>query len=301
MRYLDPKNDLTFKKIFAEHPHLLISFLNSVLPLQADQKIESIEYLPSEMLPRLPLLRFTIVDVLCKDKLGRFFIVEMQMLWTDSFQSRVLFNASKAYVKQLGRGEEFQLLQPVYALSLVNQNYVLDLDRYFHHYKIVAIDEPDLQMKGMEFIFVELQKVKAKSLKEKALGRLWLLFLSESEQLMEQYSNDLQKYPELKEALELLKESSYTKEELETYDKYWDAVRVEKALISDSLRKGREQGIVQGKAEGKVEGREEGKVQTEEKTIIQLQKNGFNTNQISEILELELSFVESVFKKYAVN
>jgi hypothetical protein len=31
----------------------------------------------------------------------RQFIVEMQMLWTDSFMNRVLFNASKAYVKQL--------------------------------------------------------------------------------------------------------------------------------------------------------------------------------------------------------
>lgn len=29
MRYLDPKNDLTFKKIFGEHPHLLKSFLNA--------------------------------------------------------------------------------------------------------------------------------------------------------------------------------------------------------------------------------------------------------------------------------
>ncbi|TAD96216.1 MAG: hypothetical protein EAZ97_14425, partial [Bacteroidetes bacterium] len=30
MRYLDPKNDLTFKKIFGEHPNLLISLLNSL-------------------------------------------------------------------------------------------------------------------------------------------------------------------------------------------------------------------------------------------------------------------------------
>ncbi|MDR1343384.1 MAG: Rpn family recombination-promoting nuclease/putative transposase, partial [Prevotellaceae bacterium] len=33
-RYLDPKNDLPFKKIFGEHKHLLISFLNALLPLQ---------------------------------------------------------------------------------------------------------------------------------------------------------------------------------------------------------------------------------------------------------------------------
>nr|WP_262897246.1 hypothetical protein [Bacteroides caecigallinarum] len=29
MKYLDPKADLTFKKVFGEHPGLVISFFNS--------------------------------------------------------------------------------------------------------------------------------------------------------------------------------------------------------------------------------------------------------------------------------
>lgn len=51
MRYLDPKNDLTFKKVFGKHPHLLNSFLNALLPLQADEQIEHLEYLPAELVP----------------------------------------------------------------------------------------------------------------------------------------------------------------------------------------------------------------------------------------------------------
>ena len=43
MKYLDPKNDLTFKKVFGEHPDLLISFLNAMLPLKADEQIESLK------------------------------------------------------------------------------------------------------------------------------------------------------------------------------------------------------------------------------------------------------------------
>ena len=31
-RYLNPKADLTFKRIFADHPALLIQFLNAVMP-----------------------------------------------------------------------------------------------------------------------------------------------------------------------------------------------------------------------------------------------------------------------------
>ncbi len=51
-RYLDPKTDVVFKKIFGQHPHLLKSFLNAVLPLTADSMIESLEYLSSEIRER---------------------------------------------------------------------------------------------------------------------------------------------------------------------------------------------------------------------------------------------------------
>ncbi|MDR2763613.1 MAG: Rpn family recombination-promoting nuclease/putative transposase, partial [Tannerella sp.] len=36
-RYLDPKNDLIFKRIFGTHPHLLTSFLNALMPLPPDR------------------------------------------------------------------------------------------------------------------------------------------------------------------------------------------------------------------------------------------------------------------------
>lgn len=51
MRYLDPKADLTFKKIFGEHKDLLISLLNALLPLADDEQIKSAEYLSPELVP----------------------------------------------------------------------------------------------------------------------------------------------------------------------------------------------------------------------------------------------------------
>ena len=51
MKYLDPKADLTFKKIFGEHKDLLISLLNALLPLKEDEQIESVEYLSPELVP----------------------------------------------------------------------------------------------------------------------------------------------------------------------------------------------------------------------------------------------------------
>ena len=77
MKYLDPKNDLTFRKIFGEHPNIMKSFLNSILPLDEGQFIETITYEDSSLIPELPELKRSIVDVRCTDNHNRQFIVEM--------------------------------------------------------------------------------------------------------------------------------------------------------------------------------------------------------------------------------
>ncbi|MDR1156675.1 MAG: Rpn family recombination-promoting nuclease/putative transposase, partial [Bacteroidales bacterium] len=102
-RYLDPKTDLTFKRIFGEHKHLCISLLNSLLPLEESGRIVSIEYLSPEHAPHTPLGKDSIVDVKCMDATERFFIVEMQMYWSSLFTKRMVFNAAQALVKQADR------------------------------------------------------------------------------------------------------------------------------------------------------------------------------------------------------
>lgn len=243
MRYLDPKNDLTFKKVFGEHPHLLKSFLNSVLPL--DDLIDTLEYLPAELVPEIPVFKNSIVDVRCVDVKGRQFIVEMQMLWTDSFKNRVVFNASKAFVKQIERGEEYKGLQPVYSLSIVNEIFEPQVSEYMHHYKIVHSQYSHKVIHGLEFIFIELPKFKAKKLTDKKLNVLWLRYLSEINDSQEELSPDFMEVSELREATELLKESSFSKAQLETYDKYWDSISTEKTLMADAFD--------EGKTEGKIE------------------------------------------------
>jgi len=57
MRYLDPKNDLVFKKVFGGHAHILLSLLNALLPLEDEQIIEEIEYLPAELVPEIPIIK----------------------------------------------------------------------------------------------------------------------------------------------------------------------------------------------------------------------------------------------------
>ena len=53
-KYLNPKADLTFKKVFGEHPDLVMSLLNALLPLEEGKQIEHVEYLTPEMVPENP-------------------------------------------------------------------------------------------------------------------------------------------------------------------------------------------------------------------------------------------------------
>ena len=232
-RYLDPKADVTFKKVFGEHKNLVISLLNALLPLDEGKKVESIEYLPSEMVPRTPTSKNTIVDVRCEETGGRKFIVEMQMNWTADFRERVLFNASKAYVRQLDKSEQYNLLQPVYALNFVNKVFEPDMEGYYHYYRMVHCQDSGKVLEGLHLVFIELPKFKAKSLTEKKMQVLWLRFLTEIDEKSRIAPAELLENPQTSQALEILEESAYSEAEMLEYDRYWDQVRRDKALMDD--------------------------------------------------------------------
>ena len=227
-KYLDPKADVTFKKVFGEHKNLVISLLNALLPLDPGKQVESIEYLPPEMVPETPLGKNSIVDVRCEETGGRKFIVEMQMEWFPDFKQRVLLNASKAYVRQLPKGNEYQLLQPVYALSLVNETFEPDLEEHYHYYHLVHDLHSEKVLDGLHLIFVELPKFKAKNLTEKKMQVLWLRFLTEIDRDgADDVSQDLLDNPQTGEALELVRESGMNDAERAAYEGFWDRVSIE--------------------------------------------------------------------------
>ena len=228
---MDPKADLTFKKVFGEHPALVKSLLNALLPFKSEEEeITSVTYLTPEMVPQTPTRKFSIVDVRCEDAQGRQFIVEMQMVWSAEFKQRVLFNASKAYVKQLNRGEDYSLLKPVYSLNLVNEVFEPELEDYYHYYHLVHEEHTERVIDGLHLVFVELPKFTPHTFTEKKMQVLWLRFLTEINEKTKTVPAELLANPEIAKAVSEIEESAYTEEELLGYDDFWDAVSVEKTL-----------------------------------------------------------------------
>lgn len=284
MRYLNPKADLTFKRVFGEHPDLVKSFLNALLPLEPEENITDIEYLPSEMVPENPLRKNSIVDVRCKDNKGCYFIVEMQMIWSPEFKQRVLFNASKAYVRQMDSGEKYDLLQPVYSLNLVNDIFEPELEEYYHYYRLVHMQYSERVINGLQLVFVELPKFTPHTYSEKKMQILWLRYLTEIDEKTREVPEELLENPEIKKAVTVLEESAFTPEQLLGYEKFWDIISVEKTLVSSAERKGKE--------EGKKEGIEEGK--KEEKLLIasNAKKQGLSPDMISSLTGLSVEEIE---------
>ena len=251
-RYLDPKADLTFKKVFGEHPNLVASLLNALLPLPAGEEIEDIEYLSPERVPRTSIGKNSIVDVFCRTKDGRQFIVEMQMCWSNKFMTRVLFNSAKVYVDQLGRSDDFSQLRPVYSLNLVDSVFERDVPEFIHHYRIVHDKYTDKVIEGFHLVFVELPKFRPQSIAERRMAVLWLRFLTEVGKADGEIPAELLENEDIRQAVELVEESAYSRGQLMGLDLFWDGVRVEKTLMNEREEKYRE-GMEEGRKEGKLE------------------------------------------------
>ena len=297
--YLDPKNDLTFKRIFGEHKHLCISLINSMLPLE--KPIVDIEYQTGELIPDLTdVLRNTIVDVRCTDEIGRQFIVEMQMFWSEIFKSRVLLNASKAYVMQLDKAKDFNLLHPVYALNFVNEIFEKSpemKDEYYHHYKIVNIKNTERQIKGLEFLFVELPKFKPQNRAEKKLHELWLRFLTEIDENTKELPAELLENELIREAVGYTERAAYTKEQLLTYDKWKIDVLTERGVIDNARDEGEAVGLEKGEAIGLEKGKAEGKIEGKIETALKALEMRMTIEDVSKLTGLSIQQIEGLQKK----
>lgn len=297
MRYLDPKADLTFKKVFGEHEDLVISLLNALLPLRADEEVIEVEYLPAELVPDNPLRKNSIVDVRCVDAVGRQFIVEMQMVWSPEFLQRVLFNSAKAYVRQLDKGFDYSLLKPVYSLNLVNDIFEPQLPEYYHYFKLVHEEHTEKVIDGLHLVFVELPKFTPHSMSEKKMQMLWLRYLTEIKDGTEKIPQELLDNAETGKAISVLETSSYNDAQLASYDKFWDTISIEKTLYNSGERKGREEGLMEGEAIGMEKGRAEEK----RKIASGMKQAGIPLETIAVITGLPLEEVKSISSLEIVN
>ena len=86
MKYLNPKADLTFKKIFGNHPNRLRNLLNALQSLNEDELIQQEQYLPTT--EELEISGFTDAELWAYDKFWDSVSVERTLL-DDRYQKGI--------------------------------------------------------------------------------------------------------------------------------------------------------------------------------------------------------------------
>ena len=104
MKYLDPKADLTFKKIFGNHPDRLKNLLNTLQSLNEDELIQQQQYLPTT--EELEISGFTDAELWAYDKFLDSVSVERTLI-DDSYQKgkEEGMEKGRAEGKEEGRAE----------------------------------------------------------------------------------------------------------------------------------------------------------------------------------------------------
>ncbi len=257
MKFIDPRIDFAFKKIFGSESakDVLVSFLESLLGLKGDRRIAELTILDPFLAPKIRELKYSILDVKCRDHRGVSYIVEMQVQKVAAFLKRIQYNAAKAYAHQIERGEDYPRLNQVIAITITD--FVL-FDGFDH---CVSRHESRETITGQSYLqeillfFVELPKF-TKPLEDldDVLDK-WIYFIK--------CAGSLQNVPEklsaapFRHAFEMAMVANMTAEELEMYDKAGIA-------IADA-RGAAEQGRMEGKEKGRQEGRQEGEQIGEQK------------------------------------
>ena len=261
MRFIDPKTDLAFKRIFGSEAskEILMSFLNAAL-YQGKTKIQDLEILDPYLVPRLKGMKDTFVDVQARLSDETTVIIEMQVLSVASFEKRILYNAAKKYSIQLGEGENYHLLKPIIALTITDFIMFPQIERLETRFILKEKHELiDYPANDIELVFLELPKFTKTLDDDLTILEKWLYFLRYAPRL-EAVPDILR--PDLEQAFALANRMNLSRMELDDLERKEMWIHDQRGIVSkalkDGLQKGLEEGLQKGLEEGLQKGLEEG-------------------------------------------
>lgn len=238
-RYLDPKNDVAFKKLFEDKTRLM-SFLNSVLHLKNDRSIIDLDYLPQEAAPLLPGYKKGIMDVRCKDQAGHQFLVEMQKDYVVEFLQRVQFYGAYAYVSQIAKGTPHLQLKDVVVLAVVNYTIFQDHDICVNFYEMRNRETHDNELNSISYAFIELPKFKKSKEECKTVEEEWIYTLKNAqEELTPPFKDEV-----LLDAYDILERYNWDQLAYESYLATKISTDEQAATQSEKYEKGLEDGLL---------------------------------------------------------
>jgi predicted transposase/invertase (TIGR01784 family) len=291
-KFLDPKNDLAFRRIFGteRNKDILVHFLNDIFGRSIDP-IEQVTFLREMQAPEVQSQRVSIVDILCQDTEGNRFIVEMQVAREPGFEKRAQYYAAKTYIEQREKGVKYQDLKEVTLLSIADFVLFPNKPAYLSHHVILDKNSMERDLKDFSFSFLELPKFHKTKEQLITMTEKWTYFFKHAAEtteadLLSVVGNDMI----LERAYEELNRFGWTTEELREYD----AIDMKQCADEAILQGARAEGMAEGMAKGMAEGMAEGKRETLIALVKKLHLQGVSSGTIQAATELSLSEIQAV-------
>ena len=264
MHYLDPTNDLAFRKIFgdADHTESLISLINAVLGLEGPQEVVSVAISNPYQTPRIETLKETIVDVRAKDASGQEFVVEMQCKGGETWTKRAVYATCKAFVNQLGKGGDYSLLRPVYFIGVLRfrvqwdeiekqggRTVAVTPTRRDWLSKHVLMNQATLEQSSYDLSMhlIELPRFTQSLIECRTVVEKWAWFFKHAAEL-EAVPPELDE-PGFRHAFDIAHQTSWSEAELDEYEKAQQVLSLGRMEMQASHAKGLQEGLERGKLE----------------------------------------------------
>jgi predicted transposase/invertase (TIGR01784 family) len=261
--FYDPCNDVAFKKMFLEHPQRTASFLNALLRLKGERRIQSVEFLPQECLPLIAESKKSILDVRVTDHRNFQYIVEVQNRYLNSYIQRIQYYAAHVYVGQMKKAEDYTALSPVTVLSIQNHTLFPDSVPFLSFHRNREDITGESYLSDMAYAFVELPKFLKTEAEIQTPEDHWVYLLKEARNL----DHIPDKAPEeVQSAFHVLEEHTWSELEREAYFKARMAIMDDRDAFKTAHDQGQaagwaaglEKGLEKGRQAGREEGLEEG-------------------------------------------
>ncbi len=252
MRFLNPKTDFAFKKIFgSEHSHdIVLSLLNALLDLKGDREILKVQILDPYVAPKIKGMKDSFLDVKVKDGTGRQYIIEMQVLNVAGIEKRVLYNACKTYSTQIKSGEAYDHLNDVIALTITDFIMFKGQSDLRTKFKL-RDDGGNIYSEDLELVFVELPKFKKTAEDLHSIYEKWLYFLKAAGDLTT-VPEVLGEVPAIEKAFEIANKAGLSEEELDDQERREMFIQDQRGVRTKAIQEGIERGIERGRQEGET-------------------------------------------------
>ncbi len=277
---------------------LLENLVNATLNDFNFEEVKDLEIIDPFNLSENIELKESIIDVKAKTKDNKTVIIEFQLCGNMNFIDRIFYYISKNIVNELHEGEDYQEVQKIISINLLDFNLDFkDAGKPHRCFKLIDTKNQNISLDYIQMHIIEVQRFinilensTVEELKRNKLLTWMKFFTSKDLRLIEN---------ELKEANPIMTKAIEEYKRFTSDDKLMRAYAARDAFLVGQkmmLNRERKEGKLEGIKEGKLEGLKEGKLEGEKNKAIliakNLKKSGLDIKFISENTGLPLDEIE---------